>query len=112
MEKDKTLKKGEKVKNERNELVKMLKDEPQRLVFKTLGTYATDFPHLKELVHFDSKATDFMLCRICYAKKEYNQAFVLARRNNRRDRLLDHMRQHKAKNAKRPRTDNDEERRE
>ena len=41
MEKDKTLKKGEKVKNERNELVKMLKDEPQRLVFKTLGTYAT-----------------------------------------------------------------------
>ena len=30
MEKDKTLKKGEKVKNERNELVKMLKEEPQR----------------------------------------------------------------------------------
>ena len=82
MEKDNTLKKGEKVKNERNELVKMLKEEPERLVFKTQGTYAEDFPHLKELVHFDSKATNFMLCRICYAKKEFNQAFVLARRNN------------------------------
>ena len=60
----------------------MLKEEPGRLDFKTQETYANDFPQLNDLVHFDSKATDFMFCRICYAKKDYTQAFVLARRNN------------------------------
>ena len=85
MGKDKTLKKGEivqKVKNQRKQLVKMLKEEPGRLDFKTQGNYEIDFPQLKDLIHFDSTATNFMFCRICHAKKDFKQAFVFARHNN------------------------------
>ena len=82
MEKDQNLKRGELVRRERNELAKLLQDEPGRLDFKSMKTYANDFPHLKELVYLDSKATVFMFCRICYSKKDFNQAFVLARPNN------------------------------
>ena len=82
MEKDKNLKKGELVKKERNELVEALSKEPARLEFKSQKTYAVDFPHLHELVYLDSKVTVFMFCRICYAKKEYAQSFILARPNN------------------------------
>ena len=82
MEKDKNSKRGEQVKKERNELVKILNEEPGRLEFKSQKTYAEDFPHLHELVHLDSKMTVFMFCRICYQKKDFNQAFILARPNN------------------------------
>ena len=76
------FKKGELVKKERCELVKVLLEEPERLTFKVQSTYAVDFPHQKELVSLDNKNTAFMFCRICQGQKEYSQAFVLARANN------------------------------
>ena len=76
------FKKGELVKKERCELVKVLLEQPDRLTFKVQTIYAVDFPHQKEMVQLDNKNTNFMFCRICQAKKEYSQAFVLARANN------------------------------
>ena len=82
MDKEKSSKKGELVKQERNDLVKALCEQPGRLEFKSQAIYAKDFPHLHKLVFLDSKMTVFMFCGICHSKKEYNQAFVLARPNN------------------------------
>lgn len=77
------MKKGEIVKQERNQLIKVWNEQRSRITLKELSTYSNDFPHLNQVVVLDQIVTPFMFCKICDDKKDLWQAFLLARPNNR-----------------------------